>query len=148
MEVLKLLEYIEDLVEKGFKVPLAGKSMVDKDEVLELIRQVRIQLPDEVKQAQWIKEERQRILIEAQKEAETIIKETENHIKDMVNDNEVTKMAQNQAKEIVANAQKNAKDIRIGSKEYADDLLQEVELKLASAIDEIRKNREELRKTK
>ena len=48
---------------------LFGKALIDREELLEIIKEIRIQLPDEVKQAQWIKEERQRILVEAQKEA-------------------------------------------------------------------------------
>jgi cell division septum initiation protein DivIVA len=148
MEVIKLLEYLEEIIDNAFTIPLTGKCSIDKEEACEILTQIRIKLPDEIKQAQWIKDERQRILIDAQREAESIIKEAEKHIKDTINEHEIIKIAQGQAKEITNAAQKTAKEIRIGSKEYADDVLQQVELKLSMAMEEIRKNREELRKTK
>ena len=66
-------------------------------QILDLLKEVRVKLPDEVKQAKWIKEERQRILLESQKEAEMIIKEAENRIVSMVDENEITRKAYDQA---------------------------------------------------
>ena len=67
MDILMLIDEIEDIVEAGTSVPFSGKVMIDKEEVLEIIKEIRIKLPDEIKQAAWIKEERQRILAQAQK---------------------------------------------------------------------------------
>ena len=75
MEIFTLLETLEDILENSKNLPLVNKAMVDKDEMLEIIKEIRIKLPDELKQAKWIKEERQRILVEAQKEADGIVKE-------------------------------------------------------------------------
>ena len=84
MEIFTLLETLEDLLESSKNLPFTQKTMVDKDEMLEIIKEIRIKLPDELKQAKWIKEERQRILVEAQKEADGIVKEAENRIVSMV----------------------------------------------------------------
>ena len=73
MEIFTLLETLEDLLENSKGLPFTSKSMVDKEEMLEIIKEIRIKLPDELKQAKWIKEERQRILVEAQKEADDIV---------------------------------------------------------------------------
>ena len=67
MDILMLIDEIEDIIEAGTTVPFSGKVMIDKEEVLEIIKEIRIKLPDEIKQAAWIKEERQRILAQAQK---------------------------------------------------------------------------------
>ena len=67
MEIFTLLETLEDILEKSKKVPFTNKAVVDKDEIVEIIQEIRLKLPDELKQAKWIKEERQRILLEAQK---------------------------------------------------------------------------------
>ena len=77
MEIFTLLETLEDIMEKSRNVPFSSKCIVDKEEFLEIIKEIRLKLPDEIKQAKWIKEERQRILVEAQNEANDIIKEAE-----------------------------------------------------------------------
>ena len=80
MEIFTLLETLEDILEKSKKVPFTNKAVVDKDEIVEIIQEIRLKLPDELKQAKWIKEERQRILLEAQKEADGVVKEAESRI--------------------------------------------------------------------
>ena len=75
MEIFTLLEALEDMLDKSRGIPFSTKCIVSKEEILDIIKEIRIKLPDELKQAKWIKEERQRILVEAQNEADEIIKE-------------------------------------------------------------------------
>ncbi len=145
MEVLRLLEELEDIVENGSSIPFAHKVLVDKDELLEIIKEVRIHLPDEVKQAQWIKEERQRILIEAQQDADTITQEANEHIAAMVEQDEITKIAQKQAEEIIGQAQTSAKEMRLGARDYADEILIQIENVLNELGETINNNRNELK---
>jgi vacuolar-type H+-ATPase subunit H len=126
-------------------MPFVGKCLVDKEEILEIIKEIRLKLPDDIKQAKWVKEERQRILLEAQKEANNIIKDAENKISSLIDEHEITKKAYEQANEIVANAQKNARDIRLGTREYADSILNKVEDILKDTIDVVQANRDELK---
>lgn len=144
MDVLKLLDEIEDIIEGSSTIPFAGKALVDKGEILDIIKEIRIKLPDEIKQAEWIKEERQRILAEAQKEADTMVQEVKLHIEEMVEQDEITKLANERAEEIISKAQNNAKEIRIGAREYADGLLKETETNLKNIIGTLEKNRQEL----
>ena len=74
MEIFTLLETLEEILEQSKKLPFTDKAVVDKEAILEVIKEIRLKLPDELKQAKWIKEERQRILTEAQKEANDIVK--------------------------------------------------------------------------
>ncbi len=144
MNVLKLLEELEDIVENCSSIPFVQKVLVDKGEILEIVKEIRINLPDEIKQAQWIKEERQRILAEAQQEADTISEEANKHILSMIEENEITKLANEQAEKIITQAQTNAKEMRLGAKDYVDGLLESVELDLADLINAIKENRNEL----
>ena len=73
MEVLNLLDLLEDHIEEGSKLPFGNKVMIDKSKSLELLRDIRIGLPDEVKQAEWINSEKQRIIDDAKAEAEKMI---------------------------------------------------------------------------
>ncbi len=145
MEILSILETLEDLVEKSVGVPLSGKCLVDKEEILEIVKELRLKLPDDIKQAKWVKEERQRILMDAQKEAGTMLKDAESNIAAMVDEHEITKKAYEQANEIVAAAQKNAREIRLGTKEYANSILNKVEEILTDTIEVIKIDREELK---
>jgi vacuolar-type H+-ATPase subunit H len=145
MEILTVLETLEDLVEKSSGVPFSGKCLIDREEVLEIIKEMRLKLPDDIKQAKWVKEERQRILLEAQKEANNILKDAENKIASLVDEHEITKKAYEQANEIVGSAQKNAREIRLGAREYADSVLNKVEEILTDATDVIKTNRSELK---
>jgi len=111
MEIFTLLEELEDILETSKTVPFSGKSVVDKEEILEIIKEVRLKLPDELKQAKWIKEERQRILVEAQKEADDIVKEAENRIISMINENEITKKAYEKKAEIIETANEMSREI-------------------------------------
>lgn len=132
MDLLKLLNEIEDILEDSSTIPLSGKAIVDRHELLEILKEIRIKLPDEIKQAEWIREERQRILAEAQNESETIVNEAKLHIEEMVENDEITRKAQERSDEIISKAQNNAKDIRLGAKEYADELLKTVQGELSS----------------
>ena len=91
MEIFTLLETLEDMLDKSRGIPFSSKCIVNKEDILDIIKEIRIKLPDELKQAKWIKEERQRILVEAQNEADDIIKEAENRIISMIDEHEITK---------------------------------------------------------
>ena len=91
MDALELLDELEDIIDKGASVPFSGRCILDKDELLDVLQEIKLKLPDDLKQAKWIKEERQRILQEAQTEADNLIKSAEDKIIAMVNENEITK---------------------------------------------------------
>ena len=145
MEILDILDSLEDGIEKSVTVPFSNKSLMDKDNLLEIIKEVRLRLPDDLKQAAWIKEEKQKILDKASKEAEDILGEADNKINDMVNDHEITKNAYMKANNIIESAQRSAKEIKNGTKQYADQLLNKIEDVLLDTLKVVQKNRDELK---
>ena len=145
MEIFTLLETLEDILEKSKSIPFTEKAIVDKEEVLEIIKDVRLKLPDELKQAKWVKEERQRILVEAQNEADEIIKEAENRIISMIDEHEITRKAYEKKVEIIETANEMSREISKGTKEYADSVLAGIEVALQDAMKVIQNNRKELK---
>ena len=145
MEIFTLLETLEDILENSKNLPFTNKGMVDKEEMLEIIKEIRIKLPDELKQAKWVKEERQRILVEAQKEADGIVKEAENRIISMIDEHEITRKAYEQKAEIIETANEMSREISKGTKEYADNILEKVEGVLQEALKTVENNRKELK---
>lgn len=145
MEIFTLLENLEEIIESGTKVPLSTKVMIDKEEIGEILEEIRMKLPDELKQAKWVKEERQRIIMDAQKEADQIVKETETKIISLVDDHEITRQALAQKEEIIESADKVAREITTGTREYADALLERLEEILKEALNVVHDNRKELK---
>lgn len=144
MEIFTLLETLEEVLENSRNLPFSSKGVVDKNEMLDLIKEIRLKLPDELKQAKWIKEERQRILVEAQKEADDIVKEAENRIISMIDEHEITRKAYEQKAEIIETANEMSREISKGTKDYADSILQNIETALQNALETIQNNRKEL----
>lgn len=144
MEIFTLLETLEDILERSKGVPFSNKSIIDKEEILEIIKEVRLKLPEEMKQAKWVKEERQRILVEAQKEADDIVKEAENRIISMIDEHEITRKAYEKKAEIIETANEMSREISKGTKDYADNILSGLEVALEDALKIIQNNRKEL----
>lgn len=152
MEIFTLLETLEDIIERSKNIPFTEKGIVEKTEVLEIIKEIRLKLPDELKQAKWVKEERGRILQEAQKEADDIVKEAENRIIAMIDEHEITRKAYEQKAEIIETANEMSREISKGTKEYADSILANLESSINNinqvindAIRTIENNRKELK---
>ncbi|MEG0872722.1 MAG: ATPase [Clostridia bacterium] len=145
MEIFTLLENLEELLESGAKVPFSTKVMVDIEELREKIEEIRLKLPDELKQAKWVKEERQRIMSDAGVEAENLMKEAENKIITMVDEHVITKQAIEQKEQIIANANKVSKEISVGTRDYADAILEKVEEVLKETMEVVHNNRRELK---
>lgn len=145
MEIFTLLETLEEALESSKTIPFSGKSVVEKEELLDIIKEIRIKLPDELKQAKWVKEERGRILVEAQKEADDIVKEAENRIISMIDEHEITKKAYEQKAQIIETANEMSREISKGTKDYADNLLEKLEVVLEDALKTVQNNRRELK---
>lgn len=127
MEVIKLLEYLQEIFETSSKVPVTGKILVDKKEVMNLVDQIINYLPDELKKAQWVMEEKERILGEANEEASIMRKESMTMLKRQIENHDITKDAKVRAEEIMSSAQKEAKLMRLNARDYADEILCQLE---------------------
>ena len=62
VNIIELLEYLQDIVDNSPKVPMSSKVMVDKKEIIEIVDQIINYLPDQFKKAEWVMNERERIL--------------------------------------------------------------------------------------
>lgn len=150
VNILEFLQELQDIIERAPKVPITGKSMVDKREFNEVIEQIEICIPDQIKKAQWVMSEKDRILGDAQKEYEMVKKETVEMMKYNVENHDIVKEAKIRASEILALAQRDAKAIRIGSREYSNEILseldRELEVKKSALIQSMQKSFETVAK--
>lgn len=145
MKIISLLNELEGLIQEGTHVPLSSKVIVNSEEAMEIIHEIVNSLPEDIKQAQWIKDERKRILIEAQKDSEKILGDAQSKIRSMVDENQITQSAYLEAEQIRKKADDISKAIRKSTNEYADNVLKKLYIDLKSLMDQIEVNRKELR---
>ena len=145
MEILEIIEALEEKIEHSFTIPFIGRGIIDKDTLLDLLQEARIKYPEEMKQAKWVKDERSRIIADAQKEAAAIIKGAEEKIAAMVTEHEITKQATANANDIISKAQKDGREIKLAAIKFADELLERVENDVKAMSDKLRQGRENLR---
>lgn len=137
MDALELLDELEDIIDKGASVPFSNRCILERDELLDVLQELKLKLPEDLKQAKWIKEERQHILQEAQAEADEIIKTVEKKAVSMVDENEITKKAIAQGKQIVESATNEAVKIADSAYSYSDDLMETIEKVLLTTMKEM-----------
>lgn len=130
MDILYLVDRLEAAINKGTAVPFSNKRMIDEDECLDIIDQLRIAVPEEIKQSRRVTQEKDRILAQAKEEADRITqmaREESNRLADM---SEVAKTAQARAQAIMAQAEVDAKGTRAGADDYANQVLNELQQRL------------------
>ena len=99
MDVLVLIDKLDDLVHNAKAVPLTDQVRIDREEIYDILDQMRATIPEEIKQARWIVKERQEMLAEAKREAERVIKEARDQQQRLVSQEEITKQAERAAEE-------------------------------------------------
>jgi nucleotide-binding universal stress UspA family protein len=144
MDVLVLIDKLDDLVHNAKQVPLTDQVRVDREEIFDILDQMRATIPEEIKQARWIVKERQEMLAEAKREAERIIKEGKEQQVELVSEQEVVKLAEREADDIVDEARAREREIRLGAEDYADEILNTLEVNLMKFIAAVRRGRERL----
>ncbi|SHE27406.1 ATPase [Alkalibacter saccharofermentans] len=145
MKIIALLNELESILHEGTHVPFSSRVMVNTEEALEIIQEIMHSLPDEIKQAQWIKEERKKILLEAQKESEKILNDAESKIRSMVDENQITQSAYLEAQEIRKKAEEISREIRKSTNDYADSILKNLQMQIKELSETIEDNRKQLK---
>src|SRR5207237_10877795 len=144
MDVLVLIDKLDDQIHNAKPVPLTDQVRVDKEEVYDILDQMRATIPEEIKQARWIVKERQEMLAEAKREAERILKEARDEQARLISQEEVVKQAERQAEDIVEGALMRAREIRLGGEGYAVDILNTLEVNLQKFTAAVQRGRDRL----
>ena len=123
MKVLELLDEIEEIVDTASGIPLSGKIMVDSNELLEIVKEIRTELPEEIQQARWIKNGRDRILGEAKNEYETIIRKAEEEAEDLIDNDHIMVRAKERAEQLMMTTENNIRQLKMSTYDYVDGIL-------------------------
>jgi vacuolar-type H+-ATPase subunit H len=104
--------------------------MIDGNELLEIVKEIRLGLPDDVQQAKWVKEEKTRILSEAKTEYEKIIVEAKKQADFLVDNNDITLKAQKKADFINKSAEEYSKVLKMKTYDYLDRIIFDMQNRL------------------
>ncbi len=130
MDILFLLDRLENVLTSGSRIPLSGKTVVDEHECLDIIDQLRVAIPEEVKQAKKLQSEQDRLVQEAEERASRIVAHAQDAAATMIQQHEIAKAAEAKARRILADAETEAAQRREGADRYAAETLSELEHRL------------------
>ncbi len=146
MSIEEVLDMLDELLDKSWSLPLSGgRCVVDAEKVRDYIDDIRINLPNEIKQAKAIVNDRNEILEAAHREAESIIRKAEERAKALIAQEEIIKISQSKANEILAQTQMQSREIRQAAQTFSDDILRVTEEAITNALNEIKQTRQALR---
>ena len=146
MSIDQVLDTLDTLLDNAWSLPLSGgRCVVDVEKVRDLIDDIRINLPAELKQAQAIVADRNDILAQAKKEHDQIIRIAQERAKVVVSQQEIVQSAQQKAQEILSQTQVKSKEIRGAAQGFSDDLLRSCEETLMQALNDLKNTRQALR---
>lgn len=166
LEMMELFEELESMIKNASTIPFSHKCGIDREDALSVISDIKALIPEEVTQAVWINKERHKIISQAKQEAEELVtqaqkeadriqkeyaqnveelkKNSEEVVKAYVEASDPVAQAEEKASGIIERAERIANEIRLGSIEYAEDVLLSVEHNLKGMLEEVARDRAEL----
>jgi len=144
MDVLVLIDKLDDIIHNARSVPLTDSVMIDREEMYDILDQMRSTIPEEIKQARWIVKERQEMLAEAKQEAERMLTEAQERADRLASETEVVRLAERNAQQTMEDARERERETRLGAEDYADEVLGNLEINLDKFIGAVRRGRERL----
>ena len=139
MDILQLIDRLEELFNDAKAVPFTHNVVVDEDKMLELIDQMRIAIPEEVKKAQQLVAQRDRVMAQAQEEANRTLQIARDKADQLVQKDIVTQEAQRRADQILAQARAEAEGVRADADNYVLDTLMQLQDQIAKVSNQVNK---------
>lgn len=138
MDILHLIDRLEALVTESFHLPFTANVIVQEDALLDIIDQMRVSIPEEVKLAKRTEAERERMLLQAQEEANRLVELAREKARQMTEEHELVNYAQQRAQLIEADAYRQADEILAETDDYIIDQLSELEEQLMKTLTTVR----------
>ena len=141
----ELVNNLYEMVQDAGAVPFTDKCMLERDHVLDMLDELRVALPADLKMAQDIVEKRNELIAAGKREADAMRKQAEDAAQTMVSETEVVRAARAKAKEIAGNAEIRARELREAASAYCDDVLKRTEESMTVNLGEVQKARQRFR---
>jgi hypothetical protein len=144
--VQELLDELHAMITEAWGIPLgAEKCVIERNKALDLLDDIRAQFPQELAEAKRLVEARSEFIGNAKREAEAVRKAAEDRARQLVDEQEILRVAQTRSTEMLNSAERSSAELRRAANEYIDDALRHTEEVLASALTEMRESRAKFR---
>lgn len=147
MDILHLVDRLEELFNESRPIPFTNNVVVDEDRMLDLIDQMRVAIPDQVKKAQKLIAERDRTLAQAQEEANRTLKLARERSEGLMERDTIVEAAQARADQVVQQAQLDAEATRQEADQYVLEALTNLEIELERIVNQVRNGIRALQET-
>jgi hypothetical protein len=134
LDIIFLVERLESLIANGKPLPLTRNAIIDRDAALNLIDELRVAVPEEVRAAKRINQEGERIIDKAQEEAERIVARAQEQAAYLIDERGLTERAEDESRQIIAVADDEAGQVRQGADEYAAGVLAALEAEVTKTL--------------
>jgi len=148
MSIDKLLDEMETILVEATRLPFTNKRVIEEDDLAKFLDEFRELLPKELEEAKRIIADRQRILEEAQKEAQNIVEQAKTYVIKLTDENLINKQAQEQANDLMTQASLTAKNLQTDAVNYADEVFKHVLNNLEQTLEVVRQGHHDLQQNK
>ena len=145
-DVQHLVDMLFDMIDEAKSAPLSSeKCLINRDEALDLIDEIRAQLPAELKRAQELIRAKDEYVANAKRDVDRMMQKAELDVKNKVSESEVTTAAREKGREIIKRAENRTREMYRVANEYTEDALRRTEEAIQMALDEIKQSRASFR---
>lgn len=136
-DILALIDHLEDILNNGTRVPFSSRVMVEEEDLLAVVDQLRLSLPQELKQARKVVQDRQKIITDAQAQADSIVTTARSRAEYFLTEQGLTNEAKVRSEEMLRKAKENVKRVTGEVDVYALGMISELETLLQDQLDRI-----------
>jgi cell division septum initiation protein DivIVA len=144
MDIDYLLERMEEALTSGSRVPFSRRALIDEEECLSILEQIREAVPEEIQRARRVNTDRDRMLQEANERARTLLSQAQQDAEELASEHELVRMAEERAAQIRSEALHAADEIRREADQYAYNVLEKLERTLHGNLQLVRRGLSEL----
>lgn len=137
MDLASQIQNLEDMIKEAKSMPLSSSALLNREEVLQLVADLRDALPEEIKQARWVVKDREELLSKARNDAEKMVEAARAEQLRLASHEEVVRRAADEADRILAEANEDARRIRLEAEDYVDGKLSQFESALQRIGEEL-----------
>jgi hypothetical protein len=138
MDILHLVDRLEELVNHSRSIPFTHNVIVDEDRMLDIIDQMRVAIPEEVKKSQQILAQKDRVIAQAKEEADRTVQIAQEKSDKLSDRDSIVQDARKKATQIEAEAELRAKTIRSDADDYVSETLTNLEIALERVLNQVR----------
>ncbi|HJU57192.1 MAG TPA: hypothetical protein VJ774_00430 [Actinomycetota bacterium] len=147
MDLNSRIQALEEMVRDAKSMPLSSSALLNRDEVLELIDELKTSLPDEIKQARWVVKDREELLAKARRDAEAMVEQARTEQLRLASHEAVVQRAIEEAERIQQQAEDDARKLRLEAEDYVDAKLAQLENALQKILEDMIGSNEALSRT-